>query len=139
VAASHRCARPWGGLSWRASGPAALIGLFVAVLVPVVVVLVLVIGLGGSRSGRSNSPTHMALMASRKSDSPEPVDLPLTVKTIAHYPLAKAVAGINVSVAAKGMLPRSACKLSNATTVTCLQPTSGRQVHHSIVMPDSPP
>jgi len=33
------------------------------------------------------------------------------------------VTGINVSVTAKGMLPPSSCKLTNATTVTCTQPT----------------
>ena len=47
----------------------------------------------------------------------------LTKATIAHDPLAKAVAGINVSDTAKGMLPLSACKLTNSTTVTCTQPT----------------
>jgi hypothetical protein len=43
---------------------------------------------------------------------------------IAHYPLAKAVAGIDVSVTAKGMLPPSSCKLTNSITVTCTQPTA---------------
>jgi hypothetical protein len=49
---------------------------------------------------------------------------PLTAKVIAHYPLAKAVAGIDVSVTAKDMLPPSSCKLTNSTTVTCTQPTA---------------
>jgi hypothetical protein len=51
-----------------------------------------------------------------------PVALPLTGETIANDPLAKAVAGINVSVTAKGMLPPSSCKLANSTQVTCLAP-----------------
>ncbi len=111
--------------------PAALIGMFIAVLVPVAVVAVLVIGVGGSKSGGSKSggsksggsksPATMASMASAKSRGP--VDLPLTAKTAAHYPLAKAVAGIDVSVTAKGMLPLRSCKLTNSTTVTCLQPS----------------
>jgi hypothetical protein len=63
----------------------------------------------------------VASAASAKSRGP--VDLPLTARTVAHYPLAKAVAGINVSVTAKGMLPLSSCKLTNSTTVTCMQPT----------------
>ena len=67
------------------------------------------------------SPTRMA---STKPRGPMPVNLPLTAKTIAHYPLARAVAGINVSVTAKGMLPLSSCKLTNSTTVACMQPTS---------------
>jgi hypothetical protein len=107
--------------------PAALIGMFIAVLVPVAVVAVLVIGVGGSKSGGSKpaggskSRATMASMASANSRGP--IDLPLTAKTEAHYPLAKAVAGIDVSVTAKGMLPLRSCKLSNATTVTCLQPS----------------
>ena len=101
--------------------PAALIGMLIAVLVPVAVVAVLVIGVGGSKSGGSKSPATMVSMASAKSRAP--VDLPLTAKTAAHYPLAKAVAGIDGSVTAKGMLPLRSCKLTNATTVTCLQPT----------------
>ena len=60
-------------------------------------------------------------MASAKSRGP--VDLPLTAKAAGHYPLAKAVAGIDVSVTAKGMLPLRSCKLTNSTTVTCLQPS----------------
>jgi hypothetical protein len=106
--------------------PAALIGMFIAVLVPVAVVAVLVIGVGGpksggSKSGGSTSPAATASMASAKSRGP--VDLPLTAKTVAHYPLAKAVAGIDVSVTAKGMLPLGSCKLTDSTTVTCMQPT----------------
>ena len=106
--------------------PAALIGMFIAVLVPVAVVAVLVIGAGGSKSGGSKSggsksPAATASIASAKSRGP--VDLPLTAKTVAHYPLAKAVAGIDVSVTAKGMLPLGSCKLTNSTTVTCMQPT----------------
>jgi hypothetical protein len=101
--------------------PAALVGMFIAVLIPVAVVAVLVIGVGGSKSGGSRSPATVASAASAKSRGP--VDLPLTARTVAHYPLAKAVAGINVSVTAKGMLPLSSCKLTNSTTVTCMQPT----------------
>lgn len=101
--------------------PAALIGMFIAVLIPVAVVAVLVIGVGGSKSGGSRSSATVASAASAKSRGP--VDLPLTARTVAHYPLAKAVAGINVSVTAKGMLPLSSCKLTNSTTVACMQPT----------------
>jgi len=108
--------------------PAALIGMFIAVLVPVAVVAVLVVGAGGSKSSGSKSsgsksPAKMASMADPKSHAAGPVDLPLTAKAAAHYPLAKAVAGIDVSVTAKGMLPLASCKLTNSTTVTCLQPT----------------
>jgi hypothetical protein len=110
--------------------PAALFGLVAAVLVPVVIVAVLVIGIGGSKSGGSKAGGSKAgasmspsRMASAKRPGPVPVNLPLTAKTVAHYPLAKAVAGINVSVTAKGMLPLSSCKLTNSTTVTCMQPT----------------
>ncbi len=95
--------------------------MLIAVLVPVAVLAVLVIGVGGAKSGGSKSPATMVSMASAKSRAP--VDLPLTAKTAAHYPLAKAVAGIDGSVTAKGMLPLRSCKLTNATTVTCLQPT----------------
>ncbi len=117
--------RPRPAVELAGVRPAALFGLFIAVLVPVVIVAVLVIGIGGSKSGGpkaagSMSPTRMA---STKPRGPMPVNLPLTAKTIAHYPLAKAVAGINVSVTAKGMLPLSSCKLTNSTTVACMQPT----------------
>ena len=85
---------------------------------------VLVIGVGGSKSGGSKVGRQRWRRARRaRSRAARPVDLPLTARTVAHYPLAKAVAGINVSVTAKGMLPLSSCKLTNSTTVACMQPT----------------
>ena len=89
-----------------------------AVLVPVAIVVWLVLGTGGSKS-----PTPAGASTTMASMKPHaPVAQPLTAKIIAHYPLAKAVAGIDVSDTAKGMLPRSSCKLTNSTTVTCTQP-----------------
>ncbi len=73
-----------------------------------------VLGVGGSKS---LSPAKTAAA------KPSHAALPLAAKTIAHNKLAEAVAGIDVSVTAKGMLPPSSCKLTNSTTVTCMQPT----------------
>jgi len=113
----------------------ALVGLVVAVLVPIAIVAWLAFGLGGSKSptpaptaSTSKSPTASASKAPTRASTASaskprtPVALPLTGETIAHDPLAKAVAGINVSVTAKGILPPSACKLTDPTQVTCLQP-----------------
>jgi hypothetical protein len=97
-------------------------GLAVAVVVPIAIVVLLVFGLGGSKS-----PTQAAAVATHAittAAKPRPPSAgSLTAQTIAHNSLAKAVAGINVSVTAKGMLPPGACKLTNSTQVTCTQPT----------------
>lgn len=101
-----------------------LVGFGVAVLVPIAVVALLVFGTGGSKSAGSkppgSKPPAPAPTATAKRRAP--VAVALTSNTIAHDPLAKAVAGIDVSVTAKGMLPLSSCKLTNPTQVTCLQP-----------------
>jgi hypothetical protein len=94
-----------------------IVGLALAVLIPVAIVVFVVLGVGGTKS--QAPATTSASTAAKPSDAA----LPLTSKTIAHDKLAKAVAGINVSVTAKGMLPPSSCKLTNSTTVTCMQPT----------------
>jgi hypothetical protein len=98
--------------------PSVLIGMGLAVLIPVLIVVVVVFGVGGST--KSGSSTVAAKTGTVKAAS---VALPLTAHTIAHDKLAKAVADIDVSVTAKGMLPPSSCKLTNSTTVTCLNPT----------------
>lgn len=112
----------------------ALVAMAVAVVVPVAVVVLLVFGSGGSKSPGEDASvgsksaavggSHAPSRAITRSSHSTLVPLPLTASTIARYPLAKAVAGINVSVTAKGMLPLSTCKLTNSTTVTCIQPTS---------------
>ena len=94
-----------------------LVALVVAALVPVAIVALLLFSSGGSTG--SQSPTT----AAQTKTTHIVATTALTKATIAHDPLAKAVAGINVSDTAKGMLPLSACKLTNSTTVTCTQPT----------------
>ena len=94
-----------------------LVVLALAVLIPVAIVAFVVLGAGGSKS-RSSGDT-----AGTAAAKPSDVALPLNANRTAHDNLAKAVAGVNVSVTAKGMLPPSSCKLTNSTTVTCMQPT----------------
>ncbi len=100
-----------------------LVGLALAALVPVVIVLLVVFNVGGSKSPSPARTAGTAGTTGPAKAKASTAALPLTATTIAHDKLAKAVAGINVSVTAKGMLPPSSCKLTNSTTVTCMQPT----------------
>lgn len=88
----------------------------VAALIPVAIVVLLLFGSGGSSGSKSPATAAQTTTAHAVATTA------LTKATVAHDPLAKAVAGINVSDTAKGMLPLSTCKLTNSTTVTCTQP-----------------
>ncbi len=119
-----------------------VVGLAVAVLVPIALVVFLEFGVGGSKSPArpplaTASAKHHASVATAKQHASvataiakahAAVALPLTSQTIAHNPLAKAVAGIDVSDTAKGKLPPSSCRLATSTQVTCVQPTSAVDV-----------
>jgi hypothetical protein len=89
-----------------------LVVLAVAILIPVAVVVYVLANVGGSKS-----PANQA--------SAKPGPHILDKKTIAHTqnPLLKAVAGINVSMTGKGLLPPSTCKVMSATLVSCSDPT----------------
>ncbi len=91
----------------------ALVGLAVAILVPVAIVAWLVWGVGGSRSRTlAAGATH----GHRGSA--------LGHRTAAHTqtPLMKAIDGIDVSMTSKGMLPPSTCKVMSSTMVSCTNP-----------------
>jgi hypothetical protein len=92
----------------------ALVGLGVAILVPVAIVAWIIWGVGGSKSASGTAGgTHGHRGTA------------LAQRTSAHTenPLMKAVDGINVSMTAKGMLPPSTCKVMSSTMVSCTNPT----------------
>jgi hypothetical protein len=91
-----------------------LVGLGVAILVPVAIVAWIIWGVGGSKSPSGTAGVTHGHRGTA-----------LAQRTSAHTenPIMKAVDGINVSMTAKGMLPPSTCKVMSSTMVSCTNPT----------------
>jgi hypothetical protein len=109
---------PMGRFELAALRPAAQAAIAVAVVVVVaIVILALLQGSGSPRSARAADrvPRHSATHAGATNHMARTMAL-------TQSPLYRAVAGVNQSMTAKGLLPPSSCKAMSTTLVTCTQP-----------------
>jgi hypothetical protein len=96
----------------------AVVGFIVAILVPVAIVAWALLHVG-----RSASPARLVAGKHGHKATPQ------MRKTVSHTqnPILEAVAGANVSMTARGLLPPSTCMVMDSSMVTCTQPTRAVQ------------
>jgi hypothetical protein len=96
--------------------PSVLAALTIAFLVPIAIIAVALFQTGGK-----SSASHLAAAGARPMAAMHKA-MPMAAHSATHSTLYKAIAGVNGSMFAQGMMPPSACKAMSATLVTCTQP-----------------